>query len=353
VRLVVAVGLLIALVVAATIGFGSTRRALPHDGLITLEVDGDLWVVSPDGMDLKPLSSGPSVTYSPAWSPRGDSLAYLEAEADSIDIVLFDVTTGRSRRLTLPDPLAVADGATIEGWSPDGRFLVLPAADDAGLVSVAIIDVADGTVVRVGDPPSYAFGFSPDGRWLGLKSVRGPVADIVVVRADGTEPRTLVANGRVLDMPGFTPDGSAVVFHQQSGPSTYDGDISSVDILTGKVRKLVSGPTNDVEPRISPDGRRVAFSRSPTLNITAALDHLDGSIAPAELYVADLDSGEPRRLASGIWPGALWSPDGSRLAAVTHDLGRLLIVSADGASPVIRVDLPPGVGTMTWQPLGP
>ena len=310
VRLAIAVGLLVLTAVAAMLAIGAMRPALPRNGSIALEAGGNIWVLSPDGRRMEPLANAAGLRGSPSWSPNGETLAYLESGEVGPRILLLDPRTGATRTLALPATLKVADGATVEGWSADGRSLVVPIADAGDVVSAALIDVEDGRVTLVDRHPSYSFGFSPDGRWLGLKWVHGPYADIVVTDARGEQARTLVANGRTLDRPAFLPDGSAIVFHQQSSPTTYDGDIEVVDVLTAQVRTLVGGPSNDVEPRVAPDGHAIAFSRSPTPNISAAFDALDGSVTPADLYVAGVDGGEPRLLATGIWPGAVWSPDG-------------------------------------------
>lgn len=70
---------------------------------------------------------------------------------------------------------------------------------------------------------------------------------------------------------------------------------------------IVSGPFNESDPAVSPDGRRIAFVQSePT------------ETASADIYLRDLDSGQVRRLtddpASDRMP--VWAPDASRLAFV-------------------------------------
>jgi Tol biopolymer transport system component len=252
--------------------------------------------------------------------------------------------------------MTIADGATVEGWSPDGRVIAVPVHVDEGSTGVALVDVARGTFEPIVHEASYqyAFGFSPDGRWLGVKSGRGSFADTLVVSVDGSERRTLVTDGRTFDVPSFALGGRALVFHQQSGPTTYDGDIAVVDIEGGRVRTLVGGPSNDVEPRVSPDGESVAFSRSPVPTISAALERLGEETAPsADLYVVPLEGGDPRLVATGVWPGATWSPDGTRLVALTPDLRTMLILPVDGSSEPMQADLPHTLGSMSWQPLGP
>ncbi len=71
-------------------------------------------------------------------------------------------------------------------------------------------------------------------------------------------------------------------------------------------RKLTAGVKKDREPRISPDGRRVAF-----------VSDRDGT---PQIYVLDLAGGEPQKLTSFVegFAGPLWSPDGKFLVAASE-----------------------------------
>jgi hypothetical protein len=72
-------------------------------------------------------------------------------------------------------------------------------------------------------------------------------------------------------------------------------------------------PPGTFAPRLSPDGRRVAF------------DVYDGSVWIAE--IANL--GAPRRVATGRFP--MWSPDGTRLLFAGVNGFQLFWQSSDGS----------------------
>ena len=114
---------------------------------------------------------------------------------------------------------------------------------------------------------------------------------------------------RVAD-PQVSPDGTLVAFVR-----------TTTDVATGRrnadiwvvpsdgsapPRLLVGGEKSENTPRWSPDGRRIAF-----------LSNRDGA---ANLYLADADGGNVRpvtRLAAGVQPPVVFSPNGAMLAFVS------------------------------------
>jgi dipeptidyl aminopeptidase/acylaminoacyl peptidase len=109
----------------------------------------------------------------------------------------------------------------------------------------------------------------------------------------------------------LSPDATRVVFAQtrvQPGETEEDGDVEHcdlylLDVETGATRRLTFSDSTNSAPAISPDSSRVAFTSTRT--------------EKAQLWLLPLDGGEPRQLTDlpqGVGGGAVWSPDGQRIA---------------------------------------
>ncbi len=148
-----------------------------------------------------------------------------------------------------------------------------------------------------------------------LKLVHPLLAIILAVTAAAAPA---LAETRLLRMPDIGKETIAFV---------YAGDIWVANRDGSAPRRLTVHPAQETSPRISPDGRRVAFT-----------GNYDGN---PDVYVVSIDGGQPARLT--YHPAADnargWSRDGSRvLFASARDLtyergGALFLVSTEGGLP--------------------
>jgi dipeptidyl aminopeptidase/acylaminoacyl peptidase len=101
------------------------------------------------------------------------------------------------------------------------------------------------------------------------------------------------------------------------------------------------------DPQIAPDGRRIAFVRS---TVDAAADDY-----ASDVWIVDGDSA-PRALTSDPAEDLLprWSPDGSRLAFVSKRSGKrqVHVIDTAGGEPWQLTASEDGVGTYEWSPDG-
>ncbi len=269
----------------------------------------ELWAVRPDDSQAVRLTTGmgdiPFLGMRmPQWSPAGDAVAYLSSKSGTPEVWLW---TGRG-----PDLRLTRLGADIEAmrWAPDGRQIVL-AGNRYGSYDIWTVSVPGGEARRLTRDERYEVypTFTPDGRSILYVRLNHSWTDheVVVMRADGSDPRVLVRDtdmfdyhyGRTFGFPLVSPDGRWVLFRsQRSGWFNY----YLVPLAGGEPRPLAPAAADQSEAAWSPDGRQVAY-----------VENHDGTL---DLRVASVDGGSPRVLVApdqGVCAFPHWSPDGRRL----------------------------------------
>lgn len=165
-----------------------------------------------------------------------------------------------------------------------------------------------------------------------------------VVDAAGNNKKTLIdansrqsANGR----PDWSPDNKNLVVAVQfeNGPNQL-----YIAELNGGGRQLMPsrpGGVSDNEPRWSPDGKLILFTRILDTNKNNVFEQTD----PHEVWLVDQDGQNPRKLATGQQPS--WAPDSQRIAFVTNGT-----VKSDLPSPQANaLHLINARGQNEWEPI--
>ncbi len=136
-----------------------------------------------------------------------------------------------------------------------------------------------------------------------LLSAGVPIPTCVGAGAAETDDLTHVPDARMLRFPDVSAE--AIVF-------SYAGDLWTVPREGGTARRLSSPKGDEMFPKFSPDGRRIAFS-----------GNYDGN---TDVYVVGAQGGQPRRLTHHSASDLVveWYPDGQ------HVLYRSGMVSASG-----------------------
>lgn len=134
----------------------------------------------------------------PAWSPKGNPVAYHGCNAQGDDCGLYTVDTSAANRgrLTL-------DGSdTAPAWSPDGSRLAFMSSGD-GNWEIYLIGADGSGRKRLTENAANDLlpAWSPDGRYVAFASNRDGIWAIYAVSADGGEARKVTDIGTAWSWP--------------------------------------------------------------------------------------------------------------------------------------------------------
>ena len=203
--------------------------------------------------------AGAAGAWCPALSPGGDRVAYV---TDRSGIPRLEVGTldGRMPPAVLSGP---AEEVVSVAWSPDGAwlaYLVSPGGSICAELHVVRPDGGGHRVVAGEDPRATVFagGWTGPGSYVcSIASGDGPDADVVLVDVATGELRTL-ARGGFLSVTAVSGDGRFVLARR--GPRGHR-HIVVADVATGEQRRLVPhdapGGLASEDGRFGPDGRSV------------------------------------------------------------------------------------------------
>lgn len=244
----------------------------------------DLWVIRPDGTDLRQITTDPSAETDPTWSPDGRLIAFISDRDNGVPQLFYSDPEGkRSQQLT------VSVGAKEKpAFLPDGKHIVFLLQGQ-----VLLVNIEQGEAEKILPP------FELEQQWRttfgGTVLFREPAYDV--------SKRIVYAIQRV--------EGGEMLVRYRRGGGDHDhedtkaGAEQALPIATHKLPEPIIGG-QEAHMALSPDGTQLAV----TLIGNPQVGH---GIA---LYNLVTETLQPLWRGTGeLAPGAVvWAPDGTHLA---------------------------------------
>jgi Tol biopolymer transport system component len=243
--------------------------------------------------------------------------------------------------------------ASLPWASPDGQYVAFESSREDDHLQIYVMRI-DGTGVRrltrsasIDVDPIW----SPDGKWIMFRSFATPQSEALdIVRIDGTGRHTIVS-AKSIGWPRISPDGKRVAF--QSSDKNGKAEIVTLKINGTDPQPVPTGLDRPWDPAWSPDGKHLVFAQQPP-------DEEDPNTVTESVYISDVSGSNRRLLATfqGFIQLPAWSPDGKTIAYQTWTAKRgdadivLLDVATGTFSSITHRDRPYLDETPAWLPDG-
>lgn len=273
----------------------------------------NLWTVSLDGRRHLPLMSDAKNHFSPVFSPDGSKMAYLSSKEGKVQIYVRDMATGNTARVT-----DVAMSPTGLSFSPDGKQL------------------AFSMFTATKSKPLFSLGFKPKGaKWAdnaqyidetlfrrdGVGMNKPGNMQVYVVPVIGGTPRQVTSGEH--DYAGsiaWSKDAKTLIVsantREDSDFDIFNSDLLAIDLMTAKVTKLTDTSGPEGNPKMSPNGKKIAF---------VGFEDNGKSNQINQLYVMDIDGSDVKNLTLKLDRSVgdvSWAENGKGLYFSYDDMGK-------------------------------
>jgi Tol biopolymer transport system component len=238
-------------IIFTSTGFGSTAS---------------LWRVLVSGAkEPEPLAFAQQNADSPAISPKGNRLVYVEGFGDMIDVNIWRLILSGPETAAGPPARFIASTRVGQAaqYSPDGKHIAFESMR-SGVYGIWVCDAEGSNFVDLFLQAGFNAGtanWSPDGQRIAFDSNLEGSSDIYVIRSSGGKPIRLTNDPTREDAPSWSRDGKWIYFASWKTDRLETWKVPAAGGGAVQVTSDGGGPTRE-----SPDGRSIYYTKGDYLN---------------------------------------------------------------------------------------
>ncbi|WP_034042663.1 S9 family peptidase [Wocania ichthyoenteri] len=217
---------------------------------------GNLWITNTDGTSHRKLTSREVNESQACWSPNGDRIAFASSTEEGSELYMFWVNSGQIAKLSQLEksPASLT-------WSPDGKQLAFTMfVSEKAPVVIKMPAKPKGAIWAKSARITDRLKHEADGKGY----MEPGFTHIFTIPADGGTPRQITSgNYNHSGNFSFSLNGQTIYFSaNRSDNWEYEfrnSEVYKVDISTKNINALTTQNGPDYSPKVSPDGKTVAF----------------------------------------------------------------------------------------------
>ena len=295
--------------------------------IMTDQRKNDLWVIDAEGKKLRQISKGFDAVGAAAFTQSGDAIAFVAYKGDTSHIYVQQLNSSKRTELGggLSSPANLA-------FSPDGKWLAFTMP----------VSFEPDTMGTIPSPPEGAEWAEPivvetrtQFRVDGAGYLPFSRHQVFLMPAQGGAAQQLTQGQQDHNSAiEWLPDSSGLLLSinfKNNVNKPWDTDIVRLDLQTRQLSAFTTQSGPDSAPKISPDGKRIAW-----------VGHQDKPSVYHEyqLYTAKLDGSDIRELTSDHDLSVIdfaWHPDNQQHYIQYEERGQnvLALFAADGSVSVL------------------
>lgn len=232
-------------------------------------INSDLWLIDLGTRKYFQLTQGEKAQRAPAWSPNGNKIAFLSNRKGPNQIWVISPDGGEAELAANFGRVNIMQFR----WLPQGNGFVFMAVrpqlpqPPSPQRSPSRERPLEGPIIV--DKNVTHYNLKPRLKARLLKVIFGEKRPEMLIKEDC----------HVLSF-DISPDGKTVVFSSQPASGRLyekESDLKILDLNSKTVRELITQPGSDLNPRFSPDGKKIAFI------------HHEGDLANRKLQIVGVD----------------------------------------------------------------